>query len=282
MRGVGGGRPRGSPLRNRHRVGAPLVGATLGCPSGDRGEDNPYWRLRAKADNATASSELSVDGGSSEDIFSTSPNREIFVKLKYVCGTVLHGDGHVRPFWEDIIMKSSLGFVVPAAIAILSTTLLSGTAASQTATDAATALPTITVEASKHLARPRQVARQRPAQGATVASRPTASQTPSGAPGSVLARIAKLEKASSSCNGGCETSFKTGNAPWVGCSEAAGLFHTFSATCRDTLTYKSYEDCRETKSFLGLERNKVWWLCTSLAAGGKFQVADLKRAPRPR
>jgi len=179
-------------------------------------------------------------------------------------------------------MKSSLSFIVPSTIAILSTTLLSGTAASQTATDAATPLPTITVEAPKHLARPRHVAT--PTQGATAASRRTAtiSQTPPGAPGSVLARIAKLEKASSSCNGGCETSFKTGNAPWVGCSEAGGLFHTFSATCRDTLTYKSYEECRETRSFLGLDRNKVWWLCTSLAAGGKFQVADLKRPARPR
>ena len=182
-------------------------------------------------------------------------------------------------------MKSSLIFVASSTIAVLSTTLLSGTAASQPATDAATLLPTITVEAPKHRARPRQVATpsQTPTQGARVASRATAptSQTPPGAPGSVLARIAKLEKASSSCNGGCETSFKTGNEPWVGCSEAAGLFHTFSATCRDTLTYKSYEDCRETKTFLALDRNKVWWLCTSLAAGGKFQVADLKRPARP-
>jgi len=179
-------------------------------------------------------------------------------------------------------MKSSSSLVVPLTIAILSTTFLSGTAVSQTATDTVTPLPAITVEAPKHLPKPRQVGR--PAQEATVGSRPAApgSQTSPAARGSVLARIATLEKASSSCNGGCETSFKSGNAPWVGCSEAAGLFHTFSVTCRDTLTYKSYEDCRETKVFLGLERNKAWWLCTSLAAGGKFQVAELKRATRPR
>jgi hypothetical protein len=179
-------------------------------------------------------------------------------------------------------MKSSLSVVVPSTIAILSTTLLSGPAASQTATDAATPLPPITVEAPKHPAKPRQVGRL--GQGATVASRPTApsSQTPPPAHGSVLARIASLEKASSSCNGGCETSVKTGDAPWVGCSEAAGLFHTFSVTCRDTLTYKSYEECRETRVFLGLDRNKAWWLCSSLAAGGKFQVAEVKRATRPR
>jgi hypothetical protein len=211
-----------------------------------------------------------------------------------MCGTVFPLGRHIRPFWEDIVMKSSLSFVVPSAIAILSTTLLSGTAASQTATDAATLLPTITIEAPKHVARPRQAAR--PAQGATgatVASRPTAAthQAPPAAQGSVLAKIAALEKASSSCNGGCETSFRSGNEPWVGCSEAGGLFHTFSATCRDTLTYKTYVECKETKVFLGLDRNKAWWLCTSLLAGGKlagelagqkYKVAELKRSRGPR
>ena len=172
-------------------------------------------------------------------------------------------------------MKSSLSFVVPSAIAILSPTLLSGTAVSQTATGAATLLPAITVEAPKHLARPRQAAR--PAQGATVGSRLTAPtpQTSPAAPGSVLAKIAALEKASSSCNGGCETSFRSGSDPWVGCSEAAGLFHTFSTTCRDTLTYKTYVECKETKVFLGLDRNKAWWLCTSLLAGGKLTEEKL-------
>jgi hypothetical protein len=162
--------------------------------------------------------------------------------------------------------------------------LLSGTAASQTTTDDASTLPTITVEAPKHVARPQHVTRpaQRPAQGATVASRRAAPtpQTPPAAPGSVLAKIAALEKASSSCNGGCETSFKSGNAPWVGCSEAAGLFHTFSATCRDTLTYKTYLECKDTKVFLGMDRNKAWWFCTSLLAGGKFAGEKYKVAER--
>jgi hypothetical protein len=93
-----------------------------------------------------------------------------------------------------------------------------------------------------------------------------------------LGRIAKLEKAASSCNDGCETSFKSGNAPWVGCSEAGGLFHTFSATCRDTLTYKTYVECKETKVFLGLDRNKAWWFCTSLLAGGKLAGEKYKVA----
>ncbi len=35
--------------------------------------------------------------------------------------------------------------------------------------------------------------------------------------GFTMARLAKLERAARSCNGGCETSFRVGNAPWVGC-----------------------------------------------------------------
>ena len=178
-------------------------------------------------------------------------------------------------------MRSSSSFVAPSAIAILSTALLcslSSTAVSQTATGAATSLPSITVVAPKQVARPPQ----RPAQAATVASRRAAPtpQTPPPAPGSVLAKLAALEKASSSCNGGCETSFKSGNAPWVGCSEAAGVFHTFSATCRDTLTYKTYLECKETKVFLGLDRPKAWWFCSSLQAGGKFAGEKYKVAER--
>ena len=187
-------------------------------------------------------------------------------------------------------MRSSSSIVAPSAIAILSTALvcgLSGTAVSQTATGSGASLPSITVVAPKQVARPHRPER--------VASRPTSStahtrtaQTSWGSPaeaiiagpGSTLGKLAKLEKASSSCNGGCETSFKSGNAPWVGCSEAAGLFHTFSATCRDTLTYASYVGCMDTKRFLGLERNKAWWLCNSLQAGGKFKVAELKRSRR--
>jgi len=193
-------------------------------------------------------------------------------------------------------MRSSSSFVAPAAIAILSTALLcslSGTAMSQTATGSATPLPGVTVEAPKQVARPHRTAvgPQRSARVAntsarvanTVASRRTSStaQTPSAAPDSALGKLAKLEKASSSCNGGCETSFKSGKDPWVGCSLSGGYFSTFSATCRDTLTYKSYADCMDTKVFVGWERNRAWWYCTSLAAGKKFQVAELKRSRHP-
>ena len=167
-------------------------------------------------------------------------------------------------------MSSSSSFVAPSAIGILSTALLcslSTPAMSQPETGVATPLPSITVVAPKE--------RPRPAH-ATVASRPTALtvQTPGSIlakPVSVQAKIAELEKAASSCNGGCETSFKSGNAPWVGCSETGGPEGTnFSATCRDTLTYKTYLECKETKMFLGSDQRKAWWLCSSLLAGGKL------------
>jgi hypothetical protein len=188
-------------------------------------------------------------------------------------------------------MRLPSRFVAPSAVAILSTALLcgpSGTAMSQTGTGSVTALPSISVEAPRQVARP-----QRPNQAAnTGASRrtsPTAYRTsptaPSPAPGSVLGKIAKLERASSSCNGGCETSFKSGNAPWVGCSYSAGIFGTYSSTCNDTLTYKTYAECKDTKVFLGGVEREARWHCSGLLAAGRLaeekrQVAELKRSGR--
>ena len=180
-------------------------------------------------------------------------------------------------------MRLSSSFVAPSAAAVVSTILLCGPATSQTATGSAASLPSITVVAPKQVARP-----HRPKQVAnTAASRRTPStaqtstaQKPSPAPDSILGRIAKLEKVASNCNGGCESSLRHGNAPWVGCSESAGYFGTFSATCRDTLTYASYRGCMDTKMFTGWDRNRAWWYCTSLSAGNKFKVAELKRSRR--
>lgn len=195
-------------------------------------------------------------------------------------------------------MRLVSSFAAPSAVAILSTALLcglSGTAVSQTATNPAATLPNVTVEAPKLVARPQQAATpHRPTN--IVASRrisPTAqapssiSQVRSGPPGSVLWRLAKLEKSSSSCNGGCETSFKTGNAPWIGCS-ASGKEEEWgsSPTCTDTLTYKTYLECLDTKQFLGDNLKRARFICYSLLAGGKLakekhQVAELKRSGRP-
>jgi hypothetical protein len=180
-------------------------------------------------------------------------------------------------------MRLSSSFAASSAVAILSIALLSGPAASQTATGSASPLPNVTIEAPKQVARPHA-----PTQAAGVhapkrwantgVSRRTSStgsstaQTPSAAPNSVLGRIAKLEKVASSCNGGCETSYRVGNAPWVGCSWSGESFGVgpFSVTCRDTLTYKTYLACTETKAFLGSTQKEARWVCSSLHAGGKL------------
>ena len=187
-------------------------------------------------------------------------------------------------------MTLSSSFVAPSAVAILSTVLLWGPAASQTGTGSPAPLPSITVDAPKHVARP-----HRPEHVAnTVSSRRASStaRTPSsishlawGPPGSALGRLGKLEKSASSCNGGCETSVKTGNAPWVGCSWSGESFGVgpFSSTCRDTLTYNTYLACTDTKAFLGATQKEARWICSSLQAGGKLtheKVAAFKPSGR--
>ena len=179
--------------------------------------------------------------------------------------------------------------VAPSAVAALSTVLLGGQAASQTATSPASPLPSITVQAPQQVARP-----YRPKAGAAganrVAARPTspAPQTPptsaqKPAPGSVMARIAALEKTSSNCTDGCPTSLKYGNQPWNGCSTSSDFI--LSTTCRNGRNYKTYQECRETGMFLAWKHYEVWWYCSSLHAAGKLsgeklQVAETKRSGR--
>ncbi len=193
-------------------------------------------------------------------------------------------------------MRLSSSFVAPSAVAVVSTILLSGPAASQTATGSGASLPSITVVAPKQVARPHRPERVvAPRRTSSTAHRPAAQTSPAApkeiitgatpeaviaGPGSPLGKLAKLEKMSSSCNGGCATSFKVGNEPWVGCSESAGFQSVFSATCRDTLTYASYVGCMDTKMFTGWERNRAWWYCNGLLAGKRFKVAELKRSRR--
>jgi hypothetical protein len=96
-----------------------------------------------------------------------------------------------------------------------------------------------------------------------------------------MRRIAALEARASSCNGGCATSFKSGNEPWVGCSESTGGYLTamFSTTCRDTLSYKGYADCMDTKVFLGWDVRRARWHCSSMEGGKRF-VVETKRPSR--
>jgi hypothetical protein len=182
-----------------------------------------------------------------------------------------------------------LSSVAPSAVAILSTALLCGlhgTAMSQTATSSATTLPGITVHAPKQVARPHRPERvvsrltSSPAHARTAQTTSSSAEAIIAGPGSTLGKLARLESISSNCNGGCQTSGKTGKEAWIGCSESAGFYSTFSATCTDTLTHSSYTGCIETKMFTGWDRNRAWWYCTSLSAGGKFKVAELKRSRR--
>jgi hypothetical protein len=186
------------------------------------------------------------------------------------------------------VMRMPSSLVTRSVIALLSTALLSGlsgTAMSQTATGSDTQLPKITVEAPRQAARP-QRPEVTPSQGSgrvarragrTARATQTATGTPSAARGPVMAKLARLEREAHSCNDGCESSFKRGKDPWVGCSESAGYYSTFSATCKDTLTHRDYVQCMETKMLLGEQRNRAWWYCTGMLAGGKFRVTAQNR-----
>lgn len=165
-------------------------------------------------------------------------------------------------------MRFSSRFVANLDVAILSIALLvcgpSGTAMSQTATPsgATTSLPKVVVEGPKQ----KQVARPKhhSAVASSIVSRrtPPTSQPPSAAPDSVSAKLAKLASATGSCAGGCVTSFRSGDAPWHGCSASAG---TYSSTCRNVGNYKTYGECTEAGLVLGWRGNEVSGYCTSLA-----------------
>jgi len=184
-------------------------------------------------------------------------------------------------------MRLSSSVVAPSVIAILSTALLSSlssTAMSQTATGSSTQLPNVTVDPPRQVARPQRPevtpqgsGRVAHRAGRTSRSNQTATGTPSAARGPVMAKLARLEREASSCNDGCESSFRRGKDPWVGCSESAGYYSVFSATCKDTLTHRDYVQCVETKMFLGLDRQRSWWYCTGMLAGGKFRVTAENR-----
>ncbi len=180
----------------------------------------------------------------------------------------------------------SSSFVASSAVVVLSTALLcSLTGAAMSQTTSGTPLPGVTVVAPKEAAsshrpvaattgagRRRAPAAEKPAQ--------TATRTPPPAPGSVLAKLKELERTSSNCTDGCQSSFKYGNQPWNGCSTTGDIF---SATCRNVRNFKTYAECTEHGLLTGWNRNGIWWYCTSLLAGGKLageklQVAELKRS----
>ena len=187
-------------------------------------------------------------------------------------------------------MPSSV--IAPSAVAILSTLLLCSPSASQTATGTNAPLPDITVEAPHHAARPHQGSVRTASthgghQGGRAARTATQTAAPAPAapaPGSVMARIKELERTSNNCNDGCATSFKYGNQPWNGCSGSQGPF-VFMGGCRMGRNFKTYEECRETGTFLAARHYEVWVYCSSLLAAGKLsgetiQVADIRPSGR--
>ena len=203
------------------------------------------------------------------------------------------GQGHLCLDLGERVMRMSSSLIAPSAVAILSIALLcglNGTAMSQTAK-------------LFHLASQRHGPGAEPSGEATsqagavgkhwcrspgstsrsdVRSKTTRTAPP--APGSVMAKLAQLERTGSNCTDGCQTSFKYGNQPWNGCSGSGAEFG-FSTTCRNVRNYKTYYECKDTTQFLGWRNNDAWWYCSSLLAGGKLageklQVAELKRSGR--
>jgi hypothetical protein len=61
---------------------------------------------------------------------------------------------------------------------------------------------------------------------------------------------------------GANSSFRSGNAPWVGCS--IGLGWGFSSTCRNLANFKTYAECQEGVAKQGGRSIESWWYCSSL------------------
>ena len=157
-------------------------------------------------------------------------------------------------------------FVARPAVSILSMALLpcglSGTTMSYAATPsggATTSLPNVVVEAPRQVARPPKPT-QRAVTPGTVSPRtsPT-TPTPSAA---TMSPAAQLPNTTGSCAGGCATSFRSGNAPWVGCSGSG--WPALSSTCRNTGNWKTYAGCMEDSLKIGWKGSESTWYCSSL------------------
>ena len=173
---------------------------------------------------------------------------------------------------EDTAMRFSSRFFSKLTLVISSIALLQfgpcGTATAATEPSGSSSLPSITVQAPKPVARP-----QRPVQRAVTrgtgrrhaASHPTSptAEAQPGGQGSVMERLKRLERESSSCAGGCATSFPKGKLPWVGCSASA--WPMTSVGCRNGRNFKTYVACTETSYFLAWKPMEVWWYCSALA-----------------
>jgi hypothetical protein len=158
-------------------------------------------------------------------------------------------------------MRISSRSVTSLALAFSSIALLlcglGGSEAATTPDGGASSLPAVVVQAPKQSARP-QKREPRAIVRSTVSPRtsPTAA-----APSTISAKLARLASITGSCVGGCATSFKSGSAPWHGCSTSGGMY---SSTCRNTRNYKTYAECTEGGLTLGWRNAEAAWGCTSL------------------
>lgn len=174
-------------------------------------------------------------------------------------------------------MRTSSSLVAPSAVAILSIALLcgpSGRAMALTGASGNTSLPSITVQAPKPVARPAKPLKQRAvvrntvrtvSPGPSPSPIPATPAKPPPAQESVLAKLQRLERTSSSTLGGVATSFPRGNLPYVGCSTSGWPAYSPSGTCRNGRNYKSYVECTEAAHFLAWRPMEYHWYCTSLA-----------------
>jgi len=62
--------------------------------------------------------------------------------------------------------------------------------------------------------------------------------------------------------GATTSSFRSGNAPRVGCSVSAG--YNLSSTCRNLANFKTYNECTAAAPKVGGTLLESWWYCSSL------------------
>lgn len=174
----------------------------------------------------------------------------------------------VSRHWKDMAMTLSGHFVSRPSAALPSFVLLlcclSSTAMSQPTP--ADPLPGVTVDAPKQMARPHRPAHHAALRSTTARPSPAIS-TAAAAPMSDTAKLAKLERETGSCVGGCQSSFKTGDKPWVGCNYSGGAY---SVTCRNTGNFKSFDECKEAGRIMGWRSGETSWYCSSLASAARW------------
>ncbi len=144
-------------------------------------------------------------------------------------------------------MKGSSFFVTNVAVALLSI-VPPLCASSSPAWSQPSPLPDISVNAPRHVA-----AQHRPNQ--RVAARGTPSSSQHAAATSVY------------CIGGCVSSMRSGDRPWIGCSWSAGA--TAYTGCRNIgpggVPFTSYNQCTETGLKMGWRSGETSAYCSTLA-----------------